>query len=275
MLDDAFVLRIPRNHPVCISAVASEAIAVPAARAAGVHTPKLIAVDETLDLLPVPYTIYERVHGVALEHISTEPETTPDVWRCLGEDLARLHSGVPATGAATQIAAVTDDLDPRPWLQEIAATNIIAVGAIDYFENWLDRLAPLALIPPSSWFCHGDVNRGNILVDHNTHAYRALIDWAGVFWGDRAYDFAVGSLKAVPWMLEGYKRVTPVAADATIEARILWQRLRIGLYGLRPGWQRGEVWATERVDRILAGMGVFLNAPCARWLVDLEPKERT
>jgi aminoglycoside phosphotransferase (APT) family kinase protein len=197
MLDDTFVLRIPRNHPACISSVAIEAIAVPAARAAGVHTPELIAVDATLELLPVPYAIYEQVHGVALEHIGSESDTTPDVWRRLGQDLARLHGGVRANGPVTEIAAATEDLDPRPWLQEIAAADIIAPGTIDYFEAWLDRLAPIALIPPSYSFCHGDVNRGNILIDRDTRAYLALIDWAGVFWGDRAYDFAVVSLSVV------------------------------------------------------------------------------
>jgi aminoglycoside phosphotransferase (APT) family kinase protein len=274
MLDDAFVLRIPRNHPACISSVAIEAIAVPAARAAGVHTPELIAVDETLDLLPVPYMIYERVHGVALEQISSEPGSTPDVWRGLGQDLARLHEGVCATEPVTKIAAATDDLDPRPWLQEIAAAGMIAFEAIDYFENWLERLAPIALVPPSHWFCHGDVNRGNILIDLNTRAYLALIDWAGVFWGDRAYDFAVVSLSVVPWILEGYRAVTPLEADTTIEARILWQHLRIGLYGMRSAPQRGEVWATQRLDRLLAGIGLFLTAPCAQWLADLGPKMR-
>jgi aminoglycoside phosphotransferase (APT) family kinase protein len=272
MLDNAFVLRIPRNYPACISSIATEAIAVPAARAAGVHTPELIAVDESLDLLPVPYAIYERVHGVALEHISAEPETTPDVWRRLGQDLARLHDGVRATEPVTEITAATEDPDPRLWLHEIAATDMIASRVIDYFETWLERLAPIALIPPSSWFCHGDVNRGNILIDLNTHAYLALIDWAGVFWGDRAYDFAVVSLRAVPWILEGYRAITPLEADATIEARILWQHLRIGLYGMRSAPQRGEMWATQRIDRLLTGIGLFLTAPCAQWLADLGPK---
>jgi aminoglycoside phosphotransferase (APT) family kinase protein len=272
MLDDAFVLRIPRNHPACISSVAIEAIAVPAARAAGVHTPELIAVDETLDLLPVPYMIYERVHGIALEHINGAPASTPDVWRSLGQDLARLHSGVPASGAVKEIDVVTDDLDPRPWLKEIAAADMIAIGVIDYFETWLERLAPIALVPPSYWFCHGDVNRGNILINLNTRSYLALIDWAGVFWGDRAYDLAVVSLSTVPWILEGYRTITPQEADATIEARILWQHLRIGLYGLRSAPLRGEAWATQRIDRLLAGIGLFLTAPCAEWLADLEPK---
>jgi aminoglycoside phosphotransferase (APT) family kinase protein len=273
MLDDAFVLRIPRNHPACISAVATEAIAVPAARAAGVHTPELIAVDQTLDLLPVPYAIYERVHGVPLEHIGGDPETIVDVWRQLGQDLARLHDGIAATEPMTEIAAATEDLDPRLWLQEIAAAGIIGSKALDYFETWLERLAPIALVPPSHWFCHGDVNRGNILIDRNTQAYLALIDWAGAFWGDRAYDFAVVSLSVVPWILEGYRTIMPLGADPTIEARILWQHLRIGLYGMRSAPQRGEIWATQRRDRLLAGIASFLMAPCAQWLADLGPNE--
>jgi aminoglycoside phosphotransferase (APT) family kinase protein len=271
MLDDAFVLRIPRDHPACIASVAVEAIAVPVARAAGVHTPKLVAVDQTLDLLPVPYAIYERIHGVALEQISSEQASTPDVWRNLGQDLARLHNGVCANGPVKQIAAATDDLDPRPWLQEIATAGMIASGAINYFDTWLNRLAPIALVPPSAWFCHGDVNRGNILIDLDTRAYLGLIDWAGVFWGDRAYDFAVVSLSVVPWILAGYRTITPLEADPTIEARILWQHLRIGLYGMRSAPQRGQNWATQRLDRLLAGISSFLTAPCAESLADLGP----
>src|SRR5437762_14064051 len=48
LLDDNLVLRVPRNHPTFVAALAKEAIAVPAARAAGVHTPPLVAFDGSM-----------------------------------------------------------------------------------------------------------------------------------------------------------------------------------------------------------------------------------
>src|SRR5687767_5916883 len=58
-LGDGAILRIPRNHPKFVAAACHEAIAVPAARATGVVTPRLLEYDDSLELLPVPYTVYE------------------------------------------------------------------------------------------------------------------------------------------------------------------------------------------------------------------------
>src|SRR5690348_9002669 len=73
LLGDDLILRVPRDHPHFVAAIAKEAIAVPAARAAGVRTPRLIAFDDSFALLPVPFAIYERVHGVALESLGLDP----------------------------------------------------------------------------------------------------------------------------------------------------------------------------------------------------------
>jgi len=272
LLDDAFVLRIPANHPACISSVRLEAIAVPVARAAGVHTPALIAVDETLGLLPVPYAIYERVHGISLDQLDLAPDAIPDVWRQIGQDLARLHSGIVRAGPLAQIPVDEADRDPRPWLSEIAAAGFIPQDAVAYLEAWLEQLAPLALKPPLLSFCHGDMNVSNVLVDPQSRAYLALIDWASV-WTDSAWDFAVVSLRAVPCLLEGYRSIAPMPEDATAEARILWHHLRMGLYGMRRAPQLGQPWATRRLERLLAGMRAFLAAPCAQWLAKLGPKQ--
>ena len=91
-LGDGLILRIPRNHPAFTDAIHTEAVAVPAARAAGVRTPRLLLVDDTRDVLPVPFAVYERVHGEALESLHLPPAATPDVWRELGRDLAVTHT---------------------------------------------------------------------------------------------------------------------------------------------------------------------------------------
>src|SRR5689334_9720788 len=61
-----YVLRVPRKHPHFIATARKEAIVVPAARAAGVRTPMIVVFDDSRELLPVPYTIYERIHGATL-----------------------------------------------------------------------------------------------------------------------------------------------------------------------------------------------------------------
>jgi len=60
---DSLILRVPRNHPHIINLAYKEAKVVPAARAAGVHTPAILLFDDSCTLLPVPYTLYERVPG--------------------------------------------------------------------------------------------------------------------------------------------------------------------------------------------------------------------
>ena len=70
---DNLMLRIPRNHPRFILATRNEAIAVPLAMAAGVRTPVLAVYDGTLSILPVPYSLYERLPGTNLEHALRDP----------------------------------------------------------------------------------------------------------------------------------------------------------------------------------------------------------
>ena len=67
LVGSEYVLRVPRVAPPFVAAIRKESVAVPAALAAGVRTPALIAFDDSLDLLPVPYAIYERVHGICTE----------------------------------------------------------------------------------------------------------------------------------------------------------------------------------------------------------------
>ena len=94
------VLRVPRDAPPFVAAIRKEVIAVPVARAAGVRTPALVAFDDSLELLPVPYAIYERVHGETLGLLDLGPDDTPEVWLEVGRDLAALHEGVSEDGSA-------------------------------------------------------------------------------------------------------------------------------------------------------------------------------
>jgi hypothetical protein len=57
LFGDDPVLRAPRDHPAHIEQARVEAVAIPAARDAGVRTPALVAYDDACDLLPVPYLL--------------------------------------------------------------------------------------------------------------------------------------------------------------------------------------------------------------------------
>lgn len=264
-LDDAFVLRVPRNHPSWFQGINTEARAVPAARTAQVHTPALVAADQTCELLPVPYTIYERIPGVALNAIDREPESIPEVWYALGQDLARLHTCVQAAGPLIGIAADTTDRDPRPCVAELENSGVLPAQAAGYLGTWLEALAPVAMASRPHSFCHGDVNLGNIMIDPASNTYNALIDWAGTVWGDNAYDLAVVSLRAAPLLLNGYRTIIQ-PPDPGLEARILWQHLRLALYSMRRAQNRNPDWIEQRLTRLFSGMQIFVASRSARWL---------
>src|SRR5688572_13851756 len=73
------VLRVPRNHPGHVAQLQRERAAVPAARAAGVRTPTLVAFDDSREILPVPYAIYERVAGTPFELLGLDVRAAPAV----------------------------------------------------------------------------------------------------------------------------------------------------------------------------------------------------
>ncbi len=190
LLGDTYVLRVPHNHPAAIAGIRTDPFTIPAARSAGVRTPQLIAFDDSGDLLPVPYGLYERVMGEPLDRLGLPREATPSVWHELGYDLALLHTRVSPDGPAGHIGHVDENIEPRVWLHEIIANDLITPNVAEWLFMWLDRLEPFVRVPLAQRFCHGDVNGSNIMVDPETHQYLALVDWGGAFGGDATWDFA-------------------------------------------------------------------------------------
>lgn len=78
---------MPRNHPEHFAALRREAVATPAARDAGVHTPELLAVDDSCELLPCPFAVYIRVQGQTLESLDLSPRAAREIWLELGRQL--------------------------------------------------------------------------------------------------------------------------------------------------------------------------------------------
>ena len=259
-----FILRVPRCHSAFTNAARKEAIVAPAARAAGVRTPLLIAFDSALDLLPVPYTIYERIHGETLGLLDREPGDTPDVWRDLGHDLALLHTNIADEGPLAEVVGQPMP-DPRPWLEEIAEEGYFTAMEARWLMAWLDRLAPAALTALPRRFLHGDLQTTNIMVRAGSLEYLALIDWGSAGWGDPAWDFAGVPLRAAPWLLAGYRDVAQLEGDETAEARILWRHLQLALFLLRREPLPGRSWAERPLAMLLEIMRFLIDSPPPPW----------
>jgi aminoglycoside phosphotransferase (APT) family kinase protein len=264
LVGNEYVLRVPRDAPPFVAAIRKESVAVPAARAAGVKTPALVAFDDSLDLLPVPYAIYERVHGEALGLLDLGPEDTPGVWQDVGRDLAILHEGVGEHGPVAGLECEPLP-DPRPMPDELASAGQFTSEEARWLSGWLDLLAPFALAPLPRRFRHGDLQTTNVMVRPGPLTYRALIDWGACGWGDSAHDFAGIPLRAVPFMLEGYREVAPLPEDETAEARILWRHLQIALYLLGRPPQPGLSWAERPAAMMLEILRFFLGSPGMPW----------
>ena len=263
-LGEDSVLRVPRDHPISAADARKEAVAAPVAREAGVRTPRLLAFDDSLDLLPVPYSIYERVRGETFGLLDRDPASSPDVWRELGRDLALLHSGVAEDGPAADLQ--TDALpDPRPWPAELAELGYFTATEARWLEGWLERLAPEALAPVPCRFLHGDSQATNVMVETGSLEYLAVLDWGSCGWGDPAWDFAGVPLRVVPPMLEGYGTVAPFDETENVEARILWRHLQLSLYLMRREPQPGRSWAERPLGMFVDMMRFLLDGPNERW----------
>jgi aminoglycoside phosphotransferase (APT) family kinase protein len=264
LLGDHLVLRVPRNHPNAVACLLKEAIAVPAARRACVKTPELVAFDDSREILPVPYAIYERVHGETLGLLDREPEEASGAYRSLGRDLALLHAGVSRSDPAGRLGS--DDLpDPRAEADRLASDGYFTAVEARWLTAWLDRLAPAALAPLTPRFLHGDTQATNLMVQPGSLEYAALIDWGDARWGDVAIDFAGMPLRAVPAVLAGYREVTPLEGDATAVARILWFHLLLALMHLRRPPQPDWSWAERPLSMLLEIARFFLESPEERW----------
>jgi Ser/Thr protein kinase RdoA (MazF antagonist) len=124
---------------------------------------------------------------------------------------------------------------------ELASAGYFTSEEVRWLSGWLDLLAPFALAPLPKRFRHGDLQTTNVMVHPDPSTYLALIDWGACGWGDAAHDFAGIPLRAVPFMLAGYREVAPLTEDDTAEARILWRHLQMALYLLgRPRSRDGR-----------------------------------
>ena len=154
---------------------------------------------------------------------------------------------------------------PRPWPDELAEAGHFSASEARWLSGWLDRLAPAALATVPHCLRHGDTQSTNVIVEAGSLAYMAVIDWGSTQWGDPAYDLAGIPLRAVPYMLSGYRQVAPLANDETAEARILWRHLQLALHNLWREPQPDHSWAERPMTHLLDALRFLLETPDDRW----------
>lgn len=265
------VLRVPRAKYG--EYILKEARVVPRARAAGVRTPALVAMDDTLDILPVPYALYERVHAATLGLLSREPQEAAHAWRELGRDLGRLHAGIAPIPWSERPGARAAAERPRRTPQQLIEKEASANGWLTSMEArwllaWFERLEPLVEAGRETRVArllHADTQPSNVMVDGETLEYRALIDWGDARWGDVADEFIGPPLRAVPHMLAGHREVLPLDDDETAEARILWGQLRFMVSVLRRGKALEYGWGERPLPRLVEIVRFFLEDQGSRW----------
>lgn len=235
------VIKVPVDEPAAIASLHIDAAIGPVARSLGVATPELVALDETRELLPVPYAVLRRIGDAVPLERHDRSDGAVVAWREVGRELALVHAVRDADRMPVSLRSFrqTPEVDPRPWVDELRERGALAATDARWLHRLLDELAPAALADVPLALCHGDVNAANILVDGASGAFRALIDWAGAGWLDPAWDLAGVPLAAVPHLLAGHREVAPLPGDATAAARALWCQLQMRLSIARSG--QGDV----------------------------------
>jgi aminoglycoside phosphotransferase (APT) family kinase protein len=244
------VLRVATDHPDAVVDARTESVAAPVARAAGVLTPRLIAFDDTRSIVDRPFSLWERVHGATLGDWELSWDARQEVWRAVGQQIARLHDGVRSCPDPDGYLEDTRrELRLDPVLRQFADSRPGSGELVREIERLIAELAPFV----SRWagpdcFVHNDLHEWNILCGREG-GLAAVLDWGDAGWGDPALDFAAIPLERLNAALEGYGQVERLGEHP--EARFVWDRLHNALEDAIDDPRRGLPVAEYR--RLLDG----------------------
>lgn len=271
-LDDRFVLRVPRDHPGHIAQARVEADAIPLAVAAGVRTPRLVAYDDSEELLPVPYLIVEQVAGKDIESLRADPGDLAELWVEVGRDLARLHVGVnPAKWPGESDPLTMSNLMTRDApLPETLVQQRVDDGWLSSLEGrwlvgWLEHLDHQPSTPIRSVATHSDVQMSNVLMHVNSRRYAAIVDWGCAAQRDAVVDFMPMPFAAVPHLLAGHREIAPLDDDEHAEQRIVRGRLHTLLAVLPRGPAPNMQWGERPTAWLVDLMRFFQHPPSDTW----------
>ena len=222
------VLRVATDHPDAIVDARTESVAAPVARAAGVLTPRLIAFDDSRIIVDRPFSLWERVHGETLGDCDLPQGARQEVWRAVGQQVARLHDEVRSCPDPNgYLEETARELRLDPVLQQFADMGRGNGDLVREFELLIAELTPfVSRQGGADCFVHNDLHEWNILCGREG-SLLAVIDWGDAGWGDPALDFAAVPLECLDAALEGYGGTGRLGEYP--EARFVWDRLHNAL----------------------------------------------
>lgn len=191
-----YVVRVCKDVEL-LSDSYTESVAAPVAVAAGVLTPRMIAFDDSRQIVDSVFTIFERVEGETLEmtpHLS-DPES---FFFSLGESVRILHDRVKLVDDPNNF------LDPG-WTPNVVETIHRNPRRVpDYISQWVKdnhRMFPTEY-NGDQVFAHQDLHPCNILVRDGRLA--SIIDWGDAGWSEPAVDLRYVPARYMESALKGY-----------------------------------------------------------------------
>jgi len=224
------VLRVATDHPEGVSDARTESVAAPAAREAGIRTPRLLAFDDSRTLIDGPFSIWERIHGETLGSAGLDASQRTTVWCEVGQELAKLHSRV---RVCPDPHGYLDSPGYEPNLEPTIA-RFIDAGAANQksareISRFLDELAPhVSSAEHERCFLHNDLHDMNVMCTQ-TGSLLAVIDWGDAGWGDPALDFVGVPLDMMSAAFAGYGFTNRARLGVFPDARIVWTKLHEAL----------------------------------------------
>ena len=171
------VLRIATDHPDAVVDARTESVAAPAALEAGVMTPRLIVFDDSRTLIDRPYSIWEHIHADTLGLVELEMNQLEEVWREVGREIGRLHSGVsvcPDPHGYLDTPSREFNLDSV--LQRLVDAGHTSDATACEIALLIRDLSPYISRTNSDCFVHNDLHGMNIMCSR-TGDLRAILDW--------------------------------------------------------------------------------------------------
>lgn len=196
---DQWVLRRPPLGKLSESAhdVAREFHIQSRLAATDVPVPRMVALSEDPAICDVPLVLMEYVDGVVLGDAETVGDVSPELRRAaglsIGANLTRVHDvDLDATGLAGLAShAPYAQRQIRRWLRQWEEVktreNALVANLAARFRTAAPAQRELALV-------HGDYHLMNVVLDPQTGAVRAILDWELCTLGDPLAD--LGSLLA-------------------------------------------------------------------------------
>lgn len=263
-LGENLILRVARNDPDIFASVRKEALVVPLVRQLGVCTPELRAFDDTLELLPTPFGVFNRAIGQTLGLLNLPPSSAANVWQEVGRNVARLHAGIEDKGAVAALpVASVESANP----EDLDIAGYFTWSEAQWFTAWLERLDDLSGSSGARRFVHADLQATNVIVSYRlgegAASFVALLDWGASGWGDPAGDLAGVPTRALPYVVDGYNEVAGI--DECLAARVMACHIRATLASAMRRPRPGQSWAERPLSRLIDLFRFGLEQQSGAW----------